>query len=77
MKLNKIKRIPFKVIFSLGVHGKIRFLSDETYLRLMYYCVFCRKLNLNNPQTFNEKIQWLKLYNRNPEYTKLVDKYEK
>lgn len=34
-----------------------------------------RKLNLKNPQTFNEKLQWLKLYNRKPEYTTMVDKY--
>lgn len=33
------------------------------------------ELNLNNPQTFNEKIQWLKLYDRHPEYTMMVDKY--
>ncbi|MBD3921515.1 glycosyl transferase [Paenibacillus sp. PR3] len=35
-----------------------------------------KKLNLNDPQTFNEKLQWLKLYDRNPLYTRLVDKYE-
>lgn len=35
-----------------------------------------KKLNLDNPQTFNEKLQWLKLNNRNPQYTKMVDKYE-
>ena len=35
-----------------------------------------KKLNLHDPQTFNEKMQWLKLYNRNPQYTALVDKYE-
>lgn len=35
-----------------------------------------KKLDLKNPQTFNEKLQWLKLYDRNPEYTKMVDKYE-
>lgn len=34
------------------------------------------KLDLNNPQTFNEKLQWLKLYDRKPIYTKMVDKYE-
>ncbi len=33
------------------------------------------KLNLKNPQTFNEKLQWLKLYDRNPAYTQMVDKY--
>lgn len=31
--------------------------------------------NWKNPQTFNEKLQWLKLYNRKPEYTMMVDKY--
>ena len=35
-----------------------------------------RQLNLDRPETFNEKLQWLKLYDRNPEYTKMVDKYE-
>lgn len=35
-----------------------------------------RKMNLREPKTFNEKLQWLKLYDRKPEYTKMVDKYE-
>lgn len=35
-----------------------------------------KKLNLKNPQTYNEKLQWLKLYDRKPEYIKMVDKYE-
>jgi len=35
-----------------------------------------KRLNLRNPRTFNEKLQWLKLYNRRPEYTRMVDKYE-
>ena len=34
------------------------------------------KINLKNPKTFNEKLQWLKLYNRRPEYSAMVDKYE-
>ena len=42
----------------------------------MYRHRMKKKLNLKKPQTFNEKLQWLKLYNRNPEYTKMVDKYE-
>lgn len=33
------------------------------------------KCNLDNPQTFNEKIQWLKLNDRNPRYPSLIDKY--
>ena len=51
-------------------------LPDKLYLSLWYKKVTGEKLNLSNPQTFNEKIQWLKLYDRNPLYTKLVDKYE-
>lgn len=50
--------------------------SDRVFLKLKYRSVFGKKLDLNNPQTYNEKLQWLKLYDRNPEYTKMVDKYE-
>ena len=56
--------------------GLLNWLDDEHYLRLMYWKKFERKLNLLNPQTFNEKLQWLKLYDRRPEYTNMVDKYE-
>lgn len=51
-------------------------ISDEHFLKLKYFNSFHKKLNLKNPQTFNEKLQWLKLYDRNSEYTKMVDKYE-
>lgn len=50
-------------------------ISDSMYLKILYKKKFGRKLDLNNPQTFNEKLQWLKLYDRNPLYTTLVDKY--
>lgn len=50
--------------------------TDEAYIRLFYRLNFHRRLNLNNPQTFNEKLQWLKLHNKKPEFTQLVDKYE-
>lgn len=49
--------------------------SDKTYMRLKFFSVFHRRLNLKNPQSYSEKLQWLKLYDRNPLYTKLVDKY--
>lgn len=48
--------------------------SDELYLKLLYYIDFGKKLNLKNPVTFNEKLQWLKLYDHRPEYTMMVDK---
>lgn len=51
-------------------------MSDERYLKLMFKDRMGYKLNLKNPKTFNEKLQWLKIHNRRPEYTKMVDKYE-
>lgn len=53
-----------------------RFLPDKVYLKRFYRLKFGKKLNLNNPITFNEKLQWLKLYDRKPIYTTMVDKYE-
>ena len=50
-------------------------LPDKLYLRLRYWQKMHKFLNLNNPQTFNEKLNWLKLYNRNPLYTTMADKY--
>lgn len=47
---------------------------DSCYLKHRFKQVFGKKLDLNNPQTFNEKIQWLKLHDRNPLYHQLVDK---
>lgn len=51
-------------------------IPDAIFLRIMYKKVFGKKLNLKNPQTFNEKLQWLKLYDRKDIYTTMVDKYE-
>ena len=50
-------------------------LPDSLYIRLKYFQHFKKFPNLKNPKTFNEKLQWLKLHDRNPEYTKMVDKY--
>lgn len=52
-----------------------KFIPDKLYLKMIYKKHMGKSLNLNNPKTFNEKIQWLKLYDRNPLYTQLVDKY--
>lgn len=53
-----------------------RVLSDRAYLKIYFKCKMEYKLNFKNPQTFNEKLQWLKLYDRKSEYTTMVDKYE-
>jgi hypothetical protein len=52
------------------------FVPDRFYINLQYKNFLGKKLNLQNPKTFNEKLQWLKLYDKNPLYTNLVDKFE-
>lgn len=51
------------------------FFSDKQYLKLLFPMRVGYKLNLDNPQTFNEKLQWLKLNYHKPEFTTMVDKY--
>lgn len=54
----------------------IKCIPDSLWLKYMYWRTLKKKLDLNNPRTFNEKLQWLKLHDRNPLYTQMVDKYE-
>lgn len=75
-KLKMFLEKPNKIIPLLGRKGFFNWLSDEAYLKMLYDTRMGKKLDLNNPQTYNEKLQWLKLYDRNPEYTRIVDKYE-
>lgn len=51
-------------------------MTDEAFVKFEYQLSTGKKLNLVEPQRFNEKLQWLKLYDHNPKYTALVDKYE-
>ncbi len=53
-----------------------KILPDKVYLSLAYRHFFHSKINWNDPKTFNEKIQWLKVYDHNPQYITMVDKYE-
>lgn len=48
---------------------------DKLFLQLRYRFEMGKRLDLKNPKTYTEKLQWLKLYNRKPEYTTMVDKY--
>lgn len=48
---------------------------DKLYLTLLFRCKMGYWIDWKNPKTFSEKLQWLKLYNRKPEYTTMVDKY--
>lgn len=53
-----------------------KWLPDEIYIKRTYRRLMGNELNLDNPQTFNEKLQWLKLHDRRKEYIKMVDKYK-
>lgn len=75
---NKHKQIlknPLLIIPSLGHRGFFNWMSDESYLRMIFRIKMGKSLNLSNPQSYNEKIQWLKLHDHRPEYTMMVDKY--
>lgn len=50
-------------------------IPNQTFLRMKYKYHVGKRLNLSHPQTFSEKLQWLKLYDHKPEYIKYVDKF--
>lgn len=76
-KVRKFIENPFKIVpYFLRRFKIFRLIPDEIYLKINYKLLTGKKLNLNNPKTFNEKLQWLKLNNRKKEYTAMVDKYE-
>ena len=72
-KLYKIIH-PTKAIYDLGHLGLLNWIPDELYCRMVFQGVFGYKLDLEKPQSFNEKIQWLKLNDRKDIYTTMVDK---
>lgn len=57
------------------VKNFLSWLPDRLYLSLRFRCQMGYWIDWKNPKTFSEKIQWLKIYNRKPEYTTMVDKY--
>ena len=73
-KIFKVIKNPKKILIFLASKGIIKY-DDKKYLKYVYKEKTGQNLNLNNPTTFNEKLQWLKLYNKNPRYTDLVDKF--
>lgn len=74
-KINSYLKNPTKFFVFLANRGFFKKMDDEKYLKLIYKGSIGKELNINNPQTFNEKIQWLKIYDRKPIYSTMVDKY--
>ena len=75
-KIIKYIKKPSNVLLYLMNKNFFKWIPDEKYITIKYKLEMNQKLNLKEPKTFNEKLQWLKLYDRKPEYTKMVDKYE-
>lgn len=76
--INVVKNLvknPFHIFPYLGGMNLLNWMPDSLYLKTCFQALIGHKLNLKNPKTFNEKLQWLKLYDRNPAYTQMVDKY--
>lgn len=65
---------PINLVRPLGSRGLLNWMPDRWYLKLCYRARFHKRLDLQEPKTYNEKIQWMKLYDRDPRYCTLVDK---
>lgn len=70
--MNRLTKIKFSLLHRIAPFIK----DDASFLKLKWRLIMGTHLNLKNPKTFNEKLQWLKLHDHNPEYTRMVDKYE-
>lgn len=73
--LYNLAKKPRKVIRVLGDKGLLNWIPDKQYLKLVYWGETGKRLNIIDPKSFNEKLQWLKLNDRKPEYRIYVDKY--
>ena len=69
-----LSKTPLRLVTRLGANGLINWMPDIVFVYLSYKGEMGEFPNLKNPKSFNEKLQWLKLYDRKPRYTDLVDK---
>jgi len=77
MKLfNILLHIWHQPVFKRTILFFASLVPDKIYIQMTAKGKLGYSINLDNPLTFNEKLNWLKLYNRNPLYTRMADKYE-
>ncbi len=67
---------PRKLLLPAGQNGLLNLVPDKMYLKAVFKAETGYALDLNHPKTYNEKLQWIKLYDRKPEYTIYADKYK-
>lgn len=65
---------PRRLFVPLAMRGLFRRMADEPYLRRMYRALLGRKPDFDHPRTFNEKLNWMKLHDRDPRYVTVTDK---
>jgi len=75
-KILTILKNPSIIFTSIASRGWLDFIPTKTYLSMLYRICMKKKCDFKNPRTYNEKLQWLKLYDHNEKYFTLVDKYE-
>lgn len=74
--IKRYLKSPRKLIVKLGAKNLFNWIPDRPYLKLAFWGEMGKGINMDNPKTFNEKLQCLKIYDRKAEYTRYVDKYE-
>ena len=57
-------KTPRRLILPAGQNGLLRFVPDELYLKMIFKTEMGYNLDLKHPKTYNEKIQWIKIYDR-------------
>ncbi|WP_419893008.1 ATP-grasp fold amidoligase family protein [Oceanobacillus kimchii] len=75
-RIRNVLHNPLILIDFVASKQLLNWLPDKPFLKLLFYSKRKERLNLKNPISFNHKIQWLKLYDRNKDYIKMVDKLE-
>ncbi len=73
-QLNTLHYYDIRVVDTDSLDAIINSLPDDDYLKVRFLVRMDRELDLDNPKTFNEKLNWLKIYNRKAIYTTMVDK---
>ena len=76
MRIIRIIRNPYWFLGAILRRLSWLIKSDEIFIKWEYYFGMHKFPNLQNPQSYNEKLQWLKLHDKHSEYTQMVDKYE-
>jgi hypothetical protein len=74
MKIIKVIKRPELIVVEILKSSFFRLMEDTLYLKIKFKLLVGYKLNLENPKSFNEKLQFLKIFDRNPKYSILADK---